>query len=238
MGRRLDELTQHLRPDSGDVPLAIDWNGDGRQELAVFRPGGTWFVDLNHSGTYDTGTDWTNSPSTFGRNAGDIPLAVDWDGDGREEMAIFRPGGTWFIDTNHDGAYTFGVDWTNSPNTFGRNAGDVPVAIDWDGDGRQELAIFRQGGAWFVDLDHSGAYEPGADWTNSPNAFGRTAGDVPLAVDWNGDDIQELAIFRQGGTWFIDLDHDGNYDLEVDWTNYPNLFGRTPGDMPLAIRGW
>ena len=222
---------------AGDVPLAIDWDGDGRRELAIFRPGGTWFIDVNHNGAYEFGVDWTNSPSTFGRNAGDVPVAVDWDGNGRQELAIFRPGGTWFIDVNHNGAYEFGVDWTNSPNTFGRNAGDVPVAIDWDGNGRQELAIFRPGGTWFIDLNHSGSYQPGLDWTNSPSTLGRTAGDIPVAIDWDGNGTQELAIFRRStGAWYIDLNRNGAFNPGAD----PQLgpFGNFAGALPIAINGW
>jgi hypothetical protein len=59
--------------------------------------------DTNGNGSFEPGIDYTNSPATFGRRPGDIPLAIDWDGDGRQELAIFRPGGTWFIDLNHDG---------------------------------------------------------------------------------------------------------------------------------------
>jgi hypothetical protein len=202
--------------------------------LVVFQPGGTWFIDTNRNGVYDTGIDWTNSPNALGRQVGDVPLTVDWDGDGRQELAIFRPGGTWFIDTNHSGVYDGPtVDWTNWPNTFGRNAGDVPLAIDWDGDSRQELAIFRPGGTWFIDSNHNGTYDPGVDWTNSPNTFGRNAGDVPLACDWNGDGRQELVIFRPGGTWFIDLNHNGTYDPGVDLQL--GLFGKSAGDIPAII---
>jgi hypothetical protein len=202
--------------------------------LAIFRQGGTWFIDTNGNGAFDIG-DWSNSPNTFGQSAGDIPLAIDWNGDGVQELAIFRPGGTWFIDMDHNGAFDPLFDWSNSPNTFGRNAGDIPLAIDWNGDGVQDLAIFRQGGTWFIDTNHNGAFEAGVDWSNSPNTFGRNTGDVPLAMDWNEDGIQELAIFRQGGTWFIDTNHNGAFDSGVDWTNAPNTFGRNEDDLPLAV---
>jgi serine-aspartate repeat-containing protein C/D/E len=217
----------------GDVPLAIDWDGDGIQEMAIFRQGGTWFIDMNHNGAFEAGVDWSNSPNTFGRTAGDVPLAIDADGDGVQELAIFRQGGTWFIDMNHNGAFEAGVDWSNSPNTFGRTAGDVPLAIDWDGDGIQELCIFRQGGTWFIDMNHNGAFEVGVDWSNSPNTFGRTAGDVPLAIDYDGDGIQELGIYRSG-TWFGDMNHNGAFEIGIDLTNSPNTFGQA-SDIPVVI---
>ncbi len=161
--------------------MAIDWDGNGTQELAIFRPGGTWFIDTNRNGAYNAGADFTNAPSTFGASAGDIPLAVDWDGNGTQELAIFRPGGTWFIDTNRNGVYNPGVDWTNSPSTFGASAGDIPLAIDWDGNGTQELAIFRAGGSWFIDTNRNGVYNPGVDV--SMTGFGKSIGDIPLSIE-------------------------------------------------------
>jgi hypothetical protein len=204
--------------------------------MTIFRPGGTWFMDLNRDGMFDAG-DWTNAPNIFGRQPGDIPLAVDWNGDSKQELAIFRPGGTWFIDLNHDGVFEPGVDWTNSPNTFGGQAGDIPVVTDWNGDGTEELGIFRQGGTWFFDLNHDGVFEPGVDWTNSPNTFGAQAGDIPLAVGWDGRG--HCVIFRPGGTWFFEFDNNGRYDPNTDWTNSPNTYGRQAGDIPLAVQvGW
>jgi hypothetical protein len=218
----------------GDSPLAIDWDGNGQQEMAIFRPGGTWDIDLNHNGSIDPGIDWTNSPYTFGRQPSDIPLTIDWDGDGDQELAIFRQGGTWFIDVNHTGNFDSGVDWTNSPNTFGREASDIPLAIDWNGDGIQELAIFRQGGTWYIDMNHTGNFDSGVDWTNYPYTFGSQQGDKPVAIDWDGNGTQELAIYcASSQTWFIDTNRNGVFNLGVDVLLSP--FGIENGEQPLAI---
>ncbi len=216
----------------GDIPVAVDWEGDGRQELAVFRPGGTWFVDTNHSGVFD-GPAVDVQTGLFGKSLGDIPVAIDWEGDGRQELAVFRPGGTWFIDTNHSGVFD-GPAVDVQMGLFGKSPGDIPVAIDWEGDGRQELAIFRPGGTWFIDTNRNGVYDgPTVDYTNSPGTFGGQTDDIPLAIDWDGDGRQELAIFRPGGTWFVDLNHNGVFDPGNDLSVGP--FGQQAGDTPLAI---
>ena len=83
--------------------LTMDWFGNGLRLPVEFKPGGTWSVDTNQSGKIDAG-DWTNSPLTFGREFGDVPLIVEWQG--VEAMAIFRPSThILFIDTNHSGQF-------------------------------------------------------------------------------------------------------------------------------------
>jgi len=66
-------------------PPPGDFDGDGRAEIAVFRPStGVWYV---------RGV----SITTWGGGA-DIPVAGDYDGDGKTDVAVYRPStGTWFV---------------------------------------------------------------------------------------------------------------------------------------------
>ena len=49
----------------------------------------------------------------------DIPLLVDWDGDGKADLCIFRDG-TWYINTKRDGT-------VQATFVYGA-AGDTPLA--------------------------------------------------------------------------------------------------------------
>lgn len=205
-----------------EIPFTIDWDGDGEQEVAVFRQGIAVVQQgggINGNGNIETGP--------FGEQPGDRPVAVDWDGDGRQELAIFRREGEWLIDIDGDGLFKDGTDLHLGP--FGQQPGDIPLSIDWDGDGREELAIYRQG-QWFIDLNHSGRFEPEQDVMLG--IFGGLPGDIPLAIDWDGDGKDELAIFRQNGTLLIDSNRNGTFepgsDLELRLTRHK------PGDIPVV----
>ena len=98
------------------------------------------------------------------------------------------------------------------------DAGDVPMLGDFDGDGKVDLAIFRNGN-WLVDTKRDGK----ATITFS---FGGVANDRPLAADWSGDKHATPVLFRDG-EWLVSPQRDGKVARSF-------TFG-TKGDIPLSI---
>ena len=116
-----------------------DFDGDGRTDIAVFRPqSGTWFV-LKSSTNFST-------QATYAWGApGDIAVPGDYDGDGKLDLAVFRPSsGVWFI-------LKSSTDFSTSTAYQWGNVGDIPMPGDYDGDGKIDLAVFRpSNGFWFI----------------------------------------------------------------------------------------
>ncbi|HLM62104.1 MAG TPA: VCBS repeat-containing protein, partial [Pyrinomonadaceae bacterium] len=170
-----------------------DFDGDGKADLSVFRPSsGTWY--------------WINSSSSvwsgrqFGAN-NDRPAPADYDGDARTDTAVFRdvvPGAGNF-------AYFYiinSLDNSFRPVQFG-TTGDVPVSGDWDGDGKADLAVYRDGSltggqSYFYYRPSS---QPSVNFRQI--AWG-TTGDKPLIGDFDGDLRLDAAVFRPStATWHI-----------------------------------
>jgi hypothetical protein len=180
-----DGATLNLKFDFRDTPRQADFDGDGKADVAVYRPAsGTWFwlkSSLNNQAWDYRG---------WGVQAqGDTPVVGDFDGDGIADPTVFRPAsGTWFVLESHARFTTW--SW------FGwGEATDTLVPGDYDGDGRTDAAVFRPAtGTWYVRPSN------GAPPWSVP--FGQ-AGDEPIAGDFDGDGIRDPAVYRPAsGTWF------------------------------------
>ncbi|MGJ9576851.1 N-acetylmuramoyl-L-alanine amidase [Actinotignum sp. GS-2025c] len=119
----------------GDEILTGDWNGDGRDTLAIRRSNIFHVRDNLTSGV-------ATRVFSFGR-AGDEVFVGDWDGDGVDTFAVRR--GNLLLVRNSltsgpaDAVYCFG------------NPGDTWLVGDWNGDGVDTLAVRRGNVFIFTD---------------------------------------------------------------------------------------
>lgn len=187
----------------GDVALSGDTDGDLKTDFVLYRPSNsTWYV-LTSNGR--------QSSDQFGA-ANDLPMLMDYEGDGRANFAVFRSG-TWYI------AKPSGIPSQNFyALPFGIN-GDGPVPADYDGDGRDDLAVFRpSSGIWYVLRSSTSAV--------AATQFGSVA-DYPVPGDYDGDGSDDIAVFRQAqGTWFM-LQSTGGFAAAAFGTNF---------DLPVPRR--
>lgn len=190
-------VTFNIDSDIADGPVAgvpvaknkvADFDGDGKTDLSVFRPGaGQWFIYGSLGPSYKTYQYAT---------AEDIPVPGDYDGDGKTDLVVFRPSNsTWYVLAK--GAFTF--------RQYGE-PGDVPAQADYDGDGRTDIAVFRPStGMWYLAFSDSRR-------SIGQVQFGQN-GDRPAAADYDGDGKADIAVWRPSdGNWYV-LGSSGGYSV-------------------------
>jgi Kelch motif/Galactose oxidase, central domain len=170
------------------LPRSVDFDGDGRSDIGVYRNGAWYLLRSSDGGVTSTG---------WGGLAQDIQVPADYDGDGKTDIAVYRDG-IWFILRSSDGSQT-GIGW-------GGAAPDIPLPADYDGDGKADIAVYRDG-IWFIIRSSDGAVTA-ISWGGLPQ-------DMPVSADYDGDGKADIALYRDG-TWFILRSSDGG-QAAVGW---------------------
>jgi hypothetical protein len=89
--------------------------------------------------------------------------------------------------------------------------------------------VFRNG-AWYLDANANGKWDPGVDITVPAGSFGLST-DIPITGDWNGDGITEIGVFRNGN-WYLDANGSRTWNAG-DITIPAGAFGNR-NDIPVT----
>jgi Bacterial Ig-like domain (group 3)/FG-GAP-like repeat/FG-GAP repeat len=199
--------------DGGLVqPIAVDFNGDKYPDVLLYdQTGGMWIAWSKADGTYAAPAKVTMTPANqcaFSRaDAGDL------NGDGKLDLVLAYPGdsacsggttpsGVYSLLSNGDGTFT------TSFTAVGTSAYQ-PKLIDFDGDGKLDLALSD---ANFDEFTFGLEIVPGnGDGTFNAAAIthplgAQTAVSAIIPGDFNGDGKQDLIVgveFRFSGPYQI-----------------------------------
>lgn len=212
------------------VNRPVDFDGDGRTDLSVLRfPGGSPAPITYWNQNSTTGVQ-TISP--WGDATTDFPAPGDYDGDGIDDIAIYRAGASagaqssfWVLQSsdNVPRYYAWGV------------FGDQAVARDYDGDGITDIAVFRPGASpgaqavWYIrqSATNTARFVPFGTTGDGVNNF-----DTPVPGDYDGDGKFDPAVYRFNLTpanTFIVLRSSDNVTSFVQWGNFQTDW-IVPGD--------
>jgi glucose/arabinose dehydrogenase len=166
----------------GALPVAGDWNGDGKTTVGLWIPDTGRFLLKN---TLLQGRQDVNFVLPVRR--GMVPLAGDWNGDGRDSVGLYDPSTGTFQLKNALAAGKFDVTWRfpGSRSTW------LPVAGDWNGDGRDTVGLYDPVTSTFYLKNTFQGLRVDVTVQFGP----ANSGWAPLAGDWDGDGRDTVGFY-------------------------------------------
>ena len=197
----------------GYVPVPGDYDGDGLQDLAVYRAlTGDWLV-LKSSANYA-------SVLTIAWGGIDyVAVPGDYDGDGRTDPAVYRPAtGEWFI-------LKSATSYSTSAKVAWGGVQYTPVSgMDFDGDRKSDVAVYLAStGRWSI-LKSSTSFTTtlSLDWGGP--------GYTLVPGDYDGDGRADAGVYHQrSGRWSV-LRSDSNFKSTLAFTWGGSGYAAVPGD--------
>ncbi len=210
------------------LPLAGDWDGDGKDSVGVFDPVlGEAYISNQLDGSI-TGYQTIRIPRNL---LGWKPVVGDWDNDGIDELGLYDPvSNDWRLNTELTlaaAAHPSGTpgpvfDWSGDifidrpgglPTTW------LPIAGNWDGLGGDTFGLYDPAtNNWYLNNQLNGGWSTAIDSSTGapygvivdlPNPLPSTW--IPYAGDWNGNGQDTIGLYDpSNGTWYMNNKIDGS----------------------------
>jgi hypothetical protein len=181
--------------------VAADFNGDGKQDLAVADAGANAVSVLlgNGDGTFQVPKDFTIVP---GNNFTTYVAAGDFNGDGKPDLTVIDNGIVYVLLGNGDGTFTLKATLTGISNP------QAVVLGDFNGDGKLDMAVSDRttnSVSLFLGNGNGTMQAP----INTAN-LGIGAATYMAASDFNKDNKLDLVLSDQNGSHVVVLLGNGN----------------------------
>ncbi|HSY40673.1 MAG TPA: VCBS repeat-containing protein, partial [Polyangia bacterium] len=216
----------------GSQAVGGDFNGDGRSEVALVGGPGWQSIPValkTTSGSYQVVNGWSSDLVNFGAwaaNQGVTAVAGDFDGDGRTDIAIIGGATTWasvpVAFSNGDGTFRVANQPLATFPGYASQPGAKPVTGDFDGDGRDDIALVGGTGSNLIPVALSNG-----DGSFTVKLETVTVGDTNFALyaaqpgvqvvsgDFDGDGKGDIALTGGSGWWTIPVAYSSNGAFRV-----------------------
>jgi len=193
----------------GDRMVTGDFDGDGQEDSAVFYDngsGGRIDVFSSTGDSFASPANWWSVSSGYSLEAvAGRMVAGNFNGDGRDDVAVFYDYGAGgrihvWLSTGSSFTYQTSSGWWGTESGYAlESVADRMVAGNFDGDGRDDVAVFYDYGAGgrihvWLSTGSSFTYQTNSGWWASTDYALESVGDRMVAGDFDGNGRDDVAV--------------------------------------------
>ena len=198
---------------SGVRVLTGDFNESGRTDIALVRQGEKWdtvpIAFSNEDGNFTITNGNVGSFGQWAATSGVRIITGDFSGDGITAIALARQEAGWgtipIAFSNGDGNFTITNSNVGSFAQWAAISGARIVTGDFNGNGRTDIALVRQGEKWdtvpIAFSDGDGNFDITNKNVEEFGLWAAMSGVQIVTGDFNGNGRTDIALVRQGEKW-------------------------------------
>ncbi|NOU19789.1 MAG: VCBS repeat-containing protein [Bacteroidales bacterium] len=208
---------------SDDQAITIDFDGDGKDDLMCYSPGSRKVVLERSNGDGTFTATYTSNNGMGGYDFTyrcDRAIALDFNGDKKMDLMFFRPGNkaVYLLQGNGDGTFEAILKSSNGLAGFNFDqVQDLAIALDYDGDGKDDVMCYRTGSKPTVYIQKSNGDGTFTNIYKNGNGIGGynfdQIQDKAIALDYNGDGKDDIMCYRPRGSacYLLKSNGDGTF---------------------------
>jgi len=185
-------------------PIAGDWDGNGKVTVGLYDPQTSIFYLRNSNTEGSANTIFQYGPAGLPTGSQWIPVAGDWNGDGKDSIGLYNPATSTFHLRNttslqgpKDKGYadvTFNYGWVPAA---GKPA-LIPLAGDWNHDGYDSIGLYNPATSTFYLRNTTSLQGPNdKGYADVTFTYGKAnAGWKPIAGDWDGNGTDTIGLYN------------------------------------------
>lgn len=226
------------KPEEGYNVLQGDFNGDGLHDLIQFTPYGDVWVSLNKGLYFDSPTRWAWLGFNYDETAGYLPLAGDFNGDGKTDLVQVTMYGDVWVALAGDDSFQSPSRWGWLGFRFDRGASDqpgyLPMAGDFNGDGKTDLAQLTPYGDVWISLSGGADFHAPSRWSWLGFQYNPQKGVWPMTGDFNGDGKTDMLQLTTYSDVWVTLSDGASFQDPSNWGALGFHYDEAAGLYPVA----
>ena len=183
-----------------------DFDGDGLGDLIAFYPEGNFQVMTSTGDSFMTPDSWVTGLGDYSS----IPLAGDFNGDGKDDIASFNiADGNIVVGQSNGSCFSNQGQWITD---FGINS-IKQLTGDFDGDGKDDVAVMTSEGNWSVAISSGSSFSNSGSWLSTTFADAQV-----LTGDFDEDGADDLlGFYPETGEIQVALSTGNTFSAPTTW---------------------